>query len=100
MQHGMYVKIINSLVQNRSKNLKKGKGGVEFSKVWRGTEVRVAVRLQLTGQLANATSHLTSPEICTQSASIYLSKCRYHMCASVLSNELLVVRTCVFCHVT
>ena len=66
----------------------------------RGTEVRVVVKLQVTRQLARATSHLTSPEICTQSVSVCLSKCRYHMCSSVLCNELLVVRTCQFCHVT
>lgn len=62
--------------------------------------MRVAVKLHMTRQIANATSHLTSPEICTQSVSICLSKCRYHTCASVLCNELLAVRTCVFCHVT
>jgi hypothetical protein len=79
----------------------KKKGPIDVSTVLRGREARVAVKLHLTSQLANATSHLTSPEICTQSVSVCSSECSYYMCASVLCKELLLlVRTCIFCHVT
>jgi len=64
-----------AVVQNRSKNFKQwvGRwGAVEVSKVWSGTEVVVAVNLQLTRQLANATSHLTSLEMCTHKVFLFV----------------------------
>jgi hypothetical protein len=51
-------------------------------------------------QRVDATNHLTCIETCAPSGFVCLSKCRHHMRACVLHNELLVLCTGAFCHVT